>query len=519
MNNAPAILRSLIVYAVCVPLAVFVGYLLADQWDRPTYVIMGMMGLLLVFPLLLKWHHPALVMSWNTGIVVFFLNGQPSIWMVMVALSLGISVLERALNSRKHFISVPEVTWPLLMLAAVAVFTAQLNGGFGLRSFGGDVYGGKKYVYLFVGIASYFALTARPIPRERAWLYVGLFFLAETTKAIGDFYSIAPAWMNYLFYIFPPTQLPENFELGVTRLGGVGQAGMAVYLWLMARYGIRGVFLEGKLWRPVLMALCVALIFLGGFRTTLFLAVLMFVVIFFMEGLHRTWLMPIFVMVGLLAVVAIIPLADKLPFTFQRTLAFMPFLQLDTDAKLSADSSTNWRFQMWSALLPQVPKHLLLGKGYAISPEEFNEMMGDTALANGEASKVDASQGSLSLSNDYHNGMLSIVLAFGIWGVLVFLWFAFVALRVMFFNFKHGDPALRTVNSVLFVLFLYETLSYLSCLAGLQIATDIPYFIGYLGLSIALNHGVIRPARGPDAVKPAFYRAGSLPRPRPAFQR
>ena len=517
-HNVSALLRSLIVYAVCVPLAAFVGYLLADQWDYSTYAIIGIVAMLMVLPLFLKWHHPLLVASWNTGIVVFILKGAPSIWLVMVALSLGISALERALSSRKHFIKVPEITWPLLVFAAIAVFTAELNGGFGLRSFGSEVYGGRKYVYLFLGIASYFALTARSIPREKAWLYVGLFFLVETTKAIGDFYSIAPGWMSYLFYIFPPAYTPEDFQIGVTRLGGVGGAGMAVYLWLMARHGIRGIFLTGKLWRPVLMAMCVALIFLGGYRSTLFLALLIFVVTFFMEGLHRTWLFPMFAMAGLTAVVAIIPLADKLPFTFQRTLAFLPFLKLDTDAKLSADSSTNWRLEMWSALMPQVPKHLLLGKGYAISPEDYNEMMGQTALANGQASKVDASQGSLALSNDYHNGMLSIVLAFGIWGVLAFVWFAFAGLRVMYFNYKYGDPGLRTVNSVLFILFAYQTLSYLSCVAGLQIASDLPIFLGYLGLGIALNGGVCRPASTQVPIQ-VFHRPRALPAPRPAFQR
>jgi len=44
-------------------------------------------------------------------------------------------------------------------------------------AFGGEVAGGKRYFYLLLAIIGYFALTAQRIPRERANLYVALFFL------------------------------------------------------------------------------------------------------------------------------------------------------------------------------------------------------------------------------------------------------------------------------------------------------------------------------------------------------
>ena len=166
----------------------------------------------------------------------------------------------------------------------------------------------------------------------------------------------------------------------------------------------------------------------------------------------------------------------------------------------------------------------MLGKGYAIQPGDFDEMMGDTALADGMASKLDASQGSLSLSGDYHNGMLSIILPFGIWGVLAFLWLLFAGVRVLYFNYKHGDPALASINSLLFLLYLFHMLNYLSCMGGLQMSSDIGLlFLGYLGFSIALNNGVCRcpapaPAQAPAGAK---IQGQALARPslQPAFPR
>lgn len=520
-TNTPALIRTLLIYAVCVPLAVIIGYMLASPFDKATFIYAGVFGMLLVFPLLLKWHQPLLLFSWHTGIVIFFLNGYPDLWLAMVPISLGISVLERTMNSQMRFIRVPQITWPLVCLVAVVVFTARLNGGFGMRSFGSDVYGGKKYVFLFIAIASYFALTARRIPREKVWLCVGLFFLAPAINAISDFAYAAPHWMRYMFLVFPPSfAAPEDFAFGTTRLGGVGSAGTAIFLWLVARYGLRGIFFSGKLWRVFLLIAGVGLIFLGGFRSALLLVIFVFGLKFFMEGLHRTWLLPLFFMAGLTGLAAIIPLANKLPFTVQRTIAFLPFIPVDSAAKISADDSTNWRLDMWKALLPQVPQHLLLGKGYAIKPGDYNEMMGNTALAFGVAAKLDASQGSLSLSGDYHNGMLSVILPFGIWGVLAFLWFMIAGLRVMYLNYKYGDPALRTVNSLLLLLYLFEALNYISCMGGLQMSQDIGlFFIGYLGFGIALNNGVRRPSPRPQPVPAAPPDRPASVFSRPAFQR
>ena len=149
--------------------------------DYSTFAYAGVLGLVLVFPLLLRWHYPLLVFSLNTGMYVFFLKGNPAFWLVMVVVSLGISLLDRAMNSQKHFIRVPQITWPLICMLGVVFMTAKLNGGIGLHAFGSEVYGGKKYVLLGMGILSYFAFTAQRIPPERVNLYVALLLLGGVT--------------------------------------------------------------------------------------------------------------------------------------------------------------------------------------------------------------------------------------------------------------------------------------------------------------------------------------------------
>ena len=87
MNNAPAILRSLIIYAVIVPLALFIGYMLTDPLDRSSFTFYGILALILISPILLRWHHPLLILSWNLNATAFFLPGRPDVWLAMAAIS------------------------------------------------------------------------------------------------------------------------------------------------------------------------------------------------------------------------------------------------------------------------------------------------------------------------------------------------------------------------------------------------------------------------------------------------
>jgi hypothetical protein len=496
-NNAPALLKSLIIYAVLVPVALLFGFLLTNPLTASTFIFVGIVAFVLVFPLLVRWHYPWMLFCWSATMILFFVKGTPNVGQAMVVLSLILSILERIMNPNRQFIRVPSITFPLMAFLIIVMITAKLNGGIGMHAFGSDVYGGRKYVLLFIGIAGYFALTSRPIPPEKAKLYTALFLLGGMTTIIGDLYPIAPSWAVLIFHFFPPSidAINKGFELGQSRLGGLAGGAICLYLWMLARYGLRGIFLGGKLWRPVVLVGLIGLVLLGGYRGSLFVIMMSFMFMFFAEGLYRTRMLGILVLAGTLCVTIALPLADKLPFTFQRALSFLP-VHVSVEAKASADASTNWRIAMWTALLPQIPPHLLVGKGFAISVEDFDEMMGGGS----GISTIDAADGSLALAGDYHNGMISVVLCFGIWGVIVIVWFIFVGLRVMYFNMRYGRPELFTINAILFIVFFNESISYLSCFGGLSIASDMMYFTGPLGMSVALNHGMCRPPPKPVAL-------------------
>src|SRR5262249_42952519 len=152
MTNSFVLPRKLVIFGIVLPLAALIGYLLATPDNIESIALVAVVCTALLIPLFLKWHRPALVLAWNANITVFFLPGEPPLWLVMVGISLTLTVLACFLDKELKFLQVPSVTWTLLALLAVVVITAQLTGGIGLRSLGSRVYGGKKMVLLVGGI-------------------------------------------------------------------------------------------------------------------------------------------------------------------------------------------------------------------------------------------------------------------------------------------------------------------------------------------------------------------------------
>jgi hypothetical protein len=516
MNNSAAILRALIIYAICVPLALVVGYMAVLAANSPSFSNFGMIGglaLLLCAPILLRWHHPLLILSWNLPLTMFFLPGKPSVWLPMLVLSLGISVLHRAMNRNARFIPAPQITWPLLCLTLVVLVTAKLTGGIGLHMLGDPVMGGKKYVMLLAGIVSFFALTARRVQPQQAGLFIAMFFLGGCVSVLGDLISFIPRSLYFLFLLIPADAYAYTGSISTMRFAGVSVASSAAFSYMLARYGINGIFMTGRPRRMMVFILFFALSFLGGFRSTVLISVLVFLIQFYLEGMHRTKLLPIFVFIGLLTAIICLPMANRLPLPVQRVLTLLP-VNIDATVRWDAQSSLGWRLELWKALLPQVPSHLLLGKGYAITQMDAQLMGRDSPFQSND----DPSQQGLAISGDYHSGPLSVILPFGIWGAITVLWFLGAGIWALRRNRLYGDPALKTVNTFLFAAFVTKTLSFMIIFGGFS--GDIQGFIGFLGLSICLNGGICRPNRQPAAAPVETPERNPLrPRLLPAFQR
>ena len=488
MSNASAVFRSLLIYGLCLPLAVFLGYLLATPFEGPTTLIVVALTLfVLTIPLLLRWHHAWLIATWNTTAMLFFLPGKPALWMGLAAASFTISILQYTLNRRMVFLHAPSVARPLVFLIAVVLITARLTGGFGMRIMGGDTNGGKRYLIIIAAVLGYFAMINRRIPPKRANLYVTLFFLGAATMVIADMPGVVSPSLSFLYVLFPVTSVDaftnQNSVVGheslITRSVGLAALGLACFCAILARYGLRGVLDTTKPWRFGAFCLFVLLSLSGGFRSALVLCLLTLAALFYMERLHHTRLLLPVILVSLAGGGLAIVFATRLPLNFQRSLAVLPFVHLDPVARASAEASSEWRLIIWRDIVPQIPRYLLVGKGYAFSATE-------QALI-GKSGDIEGTE----LTGDYHNGPLTVILTFGIFGSIAFVWLMVAGLRVLYQNYQFGDPAYRHINSFLFAYFIVKVIFFFTVFGGFH--SDLPMFLGLLGLSISLNGGVAKP--------------------------
>src|SRR3954470_15004975 len=109
MANTFAVSRSHLIYGVCLPLAVLVGYLLASPLESSNVAVVVLVISVLSIPLLMRWHHPLLILSWNAVVSPAFLPGSPYLWQIMAVLSLFISLLNRSLGQNLNFFKAPSV--------------------------------------------------------------------------------------------------------------------------------------------------------------------------------------------------------------------------------------------------------------------------------------------------------------------------------------------------------------------------------------------------------------------------
>ena len=480
--------RILIAYAVAVPLALILGFLVATP-DMASIAVVGLVFFLLALPLVIQWSHLLLILCWNSAFVFGFLPGRLHLWIGIAVLAFGMGVINHVMGHGK-FLRAPELTKPILFLAAVVILTARLRGGVGIQAFGSTSFGGKHYVYLLGAIMGYFALTSQPLSPLKGARVVKWFFLSGATYALTNLiFVLGPAFYVVYYFVSVDTAYGQAAaEFGqeiVMRFGGLGPTGLALLCFVLARWGIRGISDWTKPWRLLLFIVALAAGLFSGFRSAFALLGLLLLVQFMVEGLWKTSFLPAILLLGVMCLVPVIMYANKMPFAVQRALAILP-VNIDPDVRSEAENSTTWRVEMWREVLPLVPQYLLVGKGYGIDPTDLY------LSSEGERLGLLPNYSAAITAGDYHSGPLSVLIPFGAFGTLAFLWLLGAGVKVLRCNHRYGDPRLKLINALLLSYFVAHLLFYFFVFGAFD--SQLYIFLGILGMSVCLNGGVRRKA-------------------------
>jgi O-antigen ligase len=385
--------------------------------------------------------------------------------------------------------------------------------------------GGKRYIQLFCAIAGYFAISSHRIDPAQSNKYVAVYFLGFLTMIFGSIAPWMPRGTYWIYAMFPVESMAfasgPDAEIGQVRLGGVSLAATGFLYFLLAKYGLTGLLRMGERWRflplhfragfginqpwRVLGMIAVfGISLMGGFRSIPITIILICGYLFVQERLYRTHWGPGLVLTVILGFAMLLPFIQSMPYTVQRSFSFLPIAVSD-EVKSNAETSTNWRLEMWQEVLPTVPQYLLVGKGYGIDAREQEMALGLEGMGAGISQYDTAVR-----SADFHNGPLSLLIPLGLFGLVAFVWCLAASLAVLIRNYRHGDAAQKRFNSFLLALFVIKTFFFFVIYGSFQ--NDLAVFTGIVGLSCALNGGVRRPATAPAKPNPA-YLPFRLPKP------
>lgn len=473
-------------------MALLFGFTLSSPDSFFNILIMALcLGVMLV-PILIRWHELLLVATWNMPVSLFFFPGQPQLWMLVTLGSVMVLALSGGLSRNMDPTATPlrhsltkSVSWSLVSIAGIIFFTAAMRGGIGGSVFGSEIYGAKKYLPPLFGILGFFLLSrARFLPEQKRLLII-LFFGGYLLLSVSNLAYMAGPSFYWLFYFFPADfasaqAIADQSAGGIARISGVAFATTGVIYYMLAHYGLKDT-LSIRHWpRFLVFMLAIGVATLGGFRSLIAFFILICLFQFYFEGLFRTPLFPLTLVLGTVLLVGSAAFLNRMPLSVQRTLSFLP-VEVDPVARNNAKDSAEWRFRMWSVLWDEVPKYLVVGKGYRIDPAEL--ALFDWARATHRGHFEDYEE-QMAVGN-YHSGPFSVLLSFGVVGVLAVIWFWCAALRMLYNNMTRGSPHLKTLNIALLSLFAARVVFFLLVFGDLS--TDLPTWCGILGLSAAFN--------------------------------
>lgn len=476
------------VYGVSLLLATYIGYTLAvAQGFQSAVVITGVMALL-VAPLMLRGHQAVLLFCWNSTMGLHLLPGRLPAWLVVGAITLVILFLQRGLNRSMEFNRTPVISTPIFVFTAVVVVTMFARGGLGVQWVGsGELAGGRKYLYILAAVAGYFAISLQRIPPEKAVSYSSLYFLGGITGFVGPLGVFLGGPFEYLMMFFSPVEGIMLYDDSF-RVKGMSFVGNAIFGVMLVRYGFGGIFHSRHLWRPLVLVLGMAIGLISGYRNLLVLYGGTLTLMFILEGWHRSKWVIAWMLGSALAFGGLYTAAPHLPTPVQRALVVIPLMPVQSAVRMDASGTIEWRQGLWEALLQDVPKYLMLGKGLAISARDMD--WAETMARFGGKSWDYA-----YITGEHHNGFLSVILSFGLWGLLAFLWLIGAGLWMLWRNWRYGRRDLVNINAVLLSIYICWILLFFSYWGTLYwLLRD---FTGLLGLSVALNYGVAGPHGAP----------------------
>ena len=517
MLNSNKLTAHSVVFATVLLLGLLFAAAVGDSVAAGRYAYLAAFVFIVAgFPLLLKfgtniWILPLLGIAWTQRSPLIPLPFHVGELLTMAGLlGFGLQVVMRRVKL--------QCAWQLVDYLAVAnicwLVVTYIKNPVGIAFLGSDMVGGRKYISLFFAFFGYYILSRSRLPAS--WAYRLPIILAITWALPHGMEAVAllsPELGSIIskFYAIQYVDqglAEQSSSLGAeSRVLGLEKMTLPLFLAMCAYYPPITLLSPMNPFRAVGFLCCLILTGLAGYRTYI-LAIIGYITVnlWLRRRLHDIIPFAAIAILGVFVLAGAVQSGMEVPLTVQRALAFLP-LDWDTEAANNAQSTTDWRLNMWRDAWndPNYFKDKVFGDGFGYTYQEMilfaNQMQGLQGLTTGATYEMFIIRGSL------HNGPLSS-LRFGGFVGLVLLTALMIASANYAFNVVKASTGTLYKPIALFtaIPLIYEPFAFYF-IFGAYDNHMIQYFYG-LGMLNLINRSLPSPV---GSVVPTLMKHTTAP--------
>jgi hypothetical protein len=488
--ETPALGQNLKTLALCgagLLLAIFVGWNIGTANYAPLMLCSAIIGVACLGLFSGRFFWVLTIASSFLGGTFPILGGSFTPFQILMAMGVAKFLIEDIVLRRTRLKLGNRFDLFLLVGFMVILTWHGIHDRFGMRFLGSNVWGGRNYVNVYVGLAAFFVIQSIPMnPKIWARLPYLVFAVAAFDLLIAVITTVFPAsiYKIYPFYSAVSTAGITEIVTGdiveTARLGPFGSFGGVLILLVLASVSVRQILKPPMFFRVITLIIGSVAVLFSSFRSS----VLSTLAVVFIAGIRDLkWGILVFLpfLVALLFGASIINSeVVHLPKQIQRSLAFMPG-NWDVDMKRDAASSNDFRRRVWTVWGREFfPEHPLLGRGFGFRSEWAQQAVSKN---NPYADKQMVEVGNI------HNGFLSSVDAWGIVGTIFFVgWNLRLLARTFQVTLTRGDPYGMPLRFL--ALFLGASILCF-CLGAPGVGTFLPQEFAVAGVFLRLQHAIV----------------------------
>jgi hypothetical protein len=361
------------------------------------------------------------------------LPGSPKVVWVAMAITGGVFLLRFSLRRQKEF----TFRWSWLDLAillqAFVISQAYIRNPSGVALFGGDTVGGKAYFVYAFAVIIYFMLAVVATNIRMFRLTVILMILMGI---LDSMLGLASEFLPGLAALVLPIYSGVSFtsasgDVGANaetdRVNSGKSVGDIMGRAAFTLFPPASTLNPTHLLRFLMMIVAIGTTLISGYRSSMGLLVIYFVVGSLVRGRMRDLVVAGFIVfIGLAGIMMVG--VDKLPFGAQRILSVLP-VGVDERIKDGAENSSEWRFNMWRLALTtdRYIQNKLLGDGFSFRADELAAAQ-DAAFGDRRRSKGMTTEDIMLSRGSYHGFHVEAIRMTGVLGLVC----ALVALGIFF---------------------------------------------------------------------------------------